>query len=160
MNRLVILSVCLIVGVEVAALALHDRRFVVLASGVAVAVALLNIRRYLAHDAHPVADPATDELGESLRGWLSRTKTLIRWSDSTRSDWDRHLRPILARRFEMTTGQKQSKDPAAFRATGQMLFGPQLWAWVDPNNVAQTGREEPGPGRAALEEILQRLEQV
>ncbi|MCV7260265.1 hypothetical protein [Mycobacterium shimoidei] len=160
MNRLVILGVCLVIGVEVTALTLHDRRFVILVSGVAVAVVLLNIRRYLGHDARPAADPATDELGESLRGWLSRTKTLIRWSDSTRSDWDRHLRPILARRFEMTTGQKQSKDPAAFRATGEMLFGPQLWAWVDPNNVAQTGREEPGPGRAALEEILQRLEQV
>ena len=160
MNRLVILSVCLVIGVEVAALALHDRRSVVLASGVAVAVALLNIRRYLAHDARPASDAATDQLEESLRGWLSRTETMIRRSESTRSDWDRHLRPMLARRFAIATGQKQSKDPAAFSATGQMLFGPQLWAWVDPNNVAQTGRDEPGPGRAALEEILERLEQV
>jgi hypothetical protein len=31
---------------------------------------------------------------------------------------------------------------------------------VNPDNVAQTGGHEPGPGRATLEEILERLEQV
>jgi hypothetical protein len=41
-----------------------------------------------------------------------------------------------------------------------MLFGAELWAWVDPNNVARTGGREPGPGRATLEEILDRLEKV
>ena len=41
-----------------------------------------------------------------------------------------------------------------------MLFGAELWKWVDPNNVTRTGSREPGPGRAALEEILQKLEQV
>jgi hypothetical protein len=65
---------------------------------------------------------------------------------------------MLARRFALTAGQSQAKDPAAFDATGRMLFGPQLWAWVNPNNVAQTGPREPGPGRATLAEILERLE--
>ena len=78
----------------------------------------------------PANDPA-----ESLRRWLSRTETLISWSESTRSDWDRHLRPMLARQFGIATGQKQNKDPEAFRATGRMLFGDELWAWVDPENV-------------------------
>jgi hypothetical protein len=32
--------------------------------------------------------------------------------------------------------------------------------WVNPNNIAHTGVNEPGPGRATLEEILERLEQV
>ena len=50
---------------------------------------------------------------------------------------------MLARRFAITTGQNQAKDPAAFDATGQMLFGPELWAWVNPNNVAQTGEANP-----------------
>lgn len=160
MKRLVILSVFGVIGAELAALSVHDRRFVLWISGGAVAFALFNIRRFLAHDGEPVSEAATDALGKPLRDWLSRTETLIRWSDSTRADWDRHLRPILARRFEITTGQKQAKDPEAFEATGRMLFGPQLWALVDPNNVAQSGGHEPGPGRAALEEILQRLEQV
>jgi len=60
----------------------------------------------------------------------------------------------------MATSQKQAKDRAAFHATGQMLFGEQLWAWVDPQNVARIGGREPGPGRVALSEILQRLEQL
>ena len=93
---------------------------------------------------------APNGLEESLRGWLSRTETLIHRSESTRTDWDRHLRPMLARRFAIATGQQQAKDPAAFHATGQMLFGAELWAWVDPNNVAQTGaaRTRAGPGDA------------
>jgi hypothetical protein len=41
-----------------------------------------------------------------------------------------------------------------------MLFGDELWAWVDPQNVSRTGGSEPGPGRETLDEILQRLEQV
>ena len=41
-----------------------------------------------------------------------------------------------------------------------MLFGADLWAWVNPENVSRTDAEKPGPGRAALDEILQRLERV
>ena len=41
-----------------------------------------------------------------------------------------------------------------------MLFGDELWAWVDPDNVARADKHEPGPGAAALDEILRRLEQV
>jgi hypothetical protein len=31
---------------------------------------------------------------------------------------------------------------------------------VNPNNVAATGSREPGPGRATLAEILDRLEEI
>lgn len=161
MKKLLASSLCAVVGVELVALLLHDRRFVLWASGVAVALVLLSVRRLLGHDVEPApAKPDTDLLGSSLRSWLSRTEKQIRWSESTRLDWDRRLRPILAGRFQIATGQRQAKDPAAFHATGQMLFGPELWEWVNPNNVSRTGDSEPGPGRAALEEILQRLEQV
>jgi len=91
---------------------------------------------------------------------MSRTETLITRAESTRSDWDRHLRPMLARQFELATGQRQARNLAAFHATGTMLFGPQLWQWVDPQNVSRSGESEPGPGRDALDEILRRLEQV
>jgi hypothetical protein len=160
MRRLVALGICLIVGIELMALILHDRRFLLAASGAALALVLLNIRRYLGRDPHAAAEPDPDDLGDSLRRWLATTETTLRWSDSTRADWDRHLRPMLARRYEMTTGQKQSKDPAAYHATGRMLFGVELWDWVNPNNVTRTGDRQPGPGRAALEEILRKLEQV
>jgi hypothetical protein len=160
MNRLIALGVCLIVGIELLALIVHDRRFVLAASGVALALVLLNLRRLLGSGFERDDEATPDDPGDALCRWLSNTETTIRWSDSTRADWDRHLRPMLARRYAIATGQRQAKDPAAFQATGQMLLGAELWKWVDPNNVTRTGSREPGPGRAALEEILQKLEQV
>ena len=160
MKKLLALGVSVILSAELAALALHDRRYVLWAAGVAVLFALVSVRQVLGRAVESSLAEAPTALEESLRGWLSRTETLIHRSESTRTDWDRHLRPMLARRFAITTGQSQAKDPGAFDATGRMLFGPQLWEWVDPNNVAHTGMREPGPGRATLAEILERLEQV
>jgi hypothetical protein len=160
MKRLIALGVFLIIGIELLALIVHDQRFVLVASGIAMALVLLNIRRFLGQGMQPAAEPDASDLTDSLRRWLSSTETTIRWSDSTRADWDRHLRPMLARRFEMATGQRQAKDRTAFQATGEMLFGAELWQWVNPNNVTHTGDRNPGPGRGKLEEILQRLEQV
>lgn len=160
MKRLILLGVFLMVGIEVLALLLQDRRFVLIAAGVALALVLLNIRRLLGYSKEAAVEPESDDLGDLLRSWLDQTETTIRWSDSTRKDWDRHLRPMLARRFEVTTGHRQAKDPAVFRASGEMLFGAELWQWVNPNNVEQASAGQPGPGRAALEEILRRLEQV
>ena len=161
MKKLVAAGVFIVVLVEVVAIAVLDRERVLVVVGVMVALVLLSLRFYL------VREPGYDgdgELGndpaESLRRWLSRTETLISRSDSTRRDWDRHLRPMLARQFEMATGQRQARDRGAFHATGTMLFGAELWAWVDPQNVSRTGGSEPGPGRDALDEILRRLEQV
>lgn len=106
---------------------LHERRLVLTVSGAALAVALLGVRRFLGHSGESIAEPDSNQLGESLRRWVSATETLIRRSESTRADWDRHLRPILARRFEVATGQRKSKDPAGYQATGRMLFGAELW---------------------------------
>lgn len=160
MKRLIALGIFLILGIELLALILHDRRLVLAGSGLALALVLLNVRRMLGNRDELTAAPDSDDLGEGLRRWLSNTETTIRWSESTRADWDRHLRPMLARRFEIATGHRQAKDPVAFAATGRMLFGDELWEWVNPNNVTHTGDRQPGPGRAALEEILQKLEQV
>jgi hypothetical protein len=122
---------------------------------------LLALRWYLARGSGDApVEPAINDAEESLRRWLSRTETLISWSESTRSDWDRHLRPMLARQFGIATGQKQNKDRDGFASTGRMLFGDELWAWVDPENVARTNQHVPGPGRGALDEILRKLEQV
>jgi hypothetical protein len=161
MKKLVAAGIFIVVLVEVVAFAVLDRELVLVAVGVMVALVLLTLRLYLVREPgyEPGGAPANDP-AESLRRWLSRTETLISRSESTRRDWDRHLRPMLARQFEMATGQRQAKDRAAFHATGSMLFGAQLWAWVDPQNVSRTGGSEPGPGREALDEILRRLEQV
>ena len=161
MKRLVTAGVFLVVAVELIALLAPDRRLVLWASGAAVALALFGIRRSLANRGGPVWDePTSNDREESLRRWLSQTETLIRWSESSRTDWDRHLRLRLAREFQGAIGHRHSKDPAALQATGRMLFGEELWAWVDSENVARTGGSEPGPGRSALDDILRRLEQL
>lgn len=161
MKTIVLQGVLLIIAVEIAALLTQQRQYLLWAAGVAVAAPLLGVRRLLQEGAgsSPAASHTTDEPGELLRRWLSSTQARIRWSESTRADWDRRWRPILARGFEVSSGQRRSKDPAAFDATGRMLFGDELWPWVDPGNVAAADDRGPGPGRTVLERILQRMEQ-
>lgn len=161
MRTPVVLAALLIGGTEMLAVLLHQRQWLLATSGAALAFLMLGIREQLGSRAAET-ESGRDEpnsAGDALRHWMSGTQTRIHWSESTRTDWDRHWRPILARRFEIVTGQRQAKDRAAFDGAGQLLFGAQLWAWVDPANVARSGGHEPGPGRAALEEILHRLEQ-
>ena len=144
------------------AITLPDRRLVLWASGVAVAAVLLAVRRSLGGEVEPApVEPISHDPGESLRRWrvsnrdidplvgIHRERTGIgtcapSWRGSSR--W----RPAIGR----------ARIRPRLQATGQMLFGPELWAWVDPGNVARTGGHEPGPGRAALDEILQRMEQI
>jgi hypothetical protein len=161
MKRLVATGVLIVVVVELAAFAVLDRELVLAAVGAMLAMVLMALRLYLVREPGPDSGGAlANDAAESLRRWLSRTETLVSRSNSTRRDWDRHLRPMLARQFELATGQRRAKDLTAFHSTGTMLFGAELWAWVDPQNVSRTGDDEPGPGREALDEILRRLEQV
>ena len=161
MKKLVAAGVFVVALVELMAFAVLDRELVMVVVGVMVALVLLALRFYLVRDpGDDSGDARANDPAESLRRWLSRTETLISRSESTRRDWDRHLRPMLARQFEMATGQRQAKDHVAFHATGSILFGAELWAWVDPQNVSRSGGSEPGPGREALDQILRRLEQV
>jgi hypothetical protein len=161
MKKIVAAGVFVVALVEVMAFAVLDRELVLVVVGVIAALVLLMLRFYLVREpGYDSGDPPANDPAESLRRWLSRTETLISRSESTRRDWDRHLRPMLARQFEMATGQRRAKDHMAFHATGSMLFGNELWAWVDPQNVSRTGGDEPGPGREALDQILRRLEQV
>ncbi len=161
MKKIVAAGIFVVALVELVALAILDRQLVPVVVGVMAALVLLTLCLYLVRDpGYDTGDAPANDPAESLRRWLSRTETLISRSESTRRDWDRHLRPMLARQFEMATGQRQAKDRVAFHATGSMLFGAELWAWVDPQNVSRTEANEPGPGRDALDQILRRLEQV
>ncbi|TRW87854.1 hypothetical protein FK535_05275 [Mycolicibacterium sp. 018/SC-01/001] len=157
MTRIVAAGVVLVVAVEVLAFALADRAVVVAVTGAALAAALLWIRWHLTRRVDADADNAGDATSTSLQRWLSRTETLISWADSTRADWDRRLRPMLARQFELAVGSRTRGGRDSIDATGRMLFGEHLWSWVDPDNISRTGATEPGPGREVLDEILQRL---
>lgn len=160
MKSILVLSFCVLVGVDAAALAAHDRRVVPWITGTALALLLLGLRRLLGQDAEAAPTPPDAGIGAASRRWMSRAENMIQWSESTRKDWDRHLRPTLAVQFGNVTGQSRGKDPAEFNATGVMLFGAELWAWVDPANVSANGGDAPGPGRATLDEILRQLERA
>ncbi len=161
MKKMALAAAGLVAVVQLFAIITLDWHLVVGVTGVAVAGVLVALWWRLTHlVADPVDDAAAGDAGEHLRRWLARTETLIAWSDSSRSDWDRRLRPMLARQFELAAGQRKAKDPKAFDATGRMLFGEKLWPWVDPENISRGGGHEPGPGRDTLNDILQRLEQL
>jgi hypothetical protein len=157
MTRLVGLGLVIVVAVEVFAVVGQLRSLTLVLSGGVVAVILYGLRRSLAADEQPARDSDDHSPEEVLRRWLARTEMLIRWADRSRGDWDRHLRPLLAREFQAMTGQQRAKSRAAADATGRMMFGDDLWQWVDPFAVSYADRNQPAPGRAALDAILQRL---
>ncbi|MET0476117.1 MAG: hypothetical protein ABW001_15905 [Mycobacterium sp.] len=155
-------AVVVLVGAQLLAFAHPDRRVVLWAGAAAAAAVLLTVRWFLDRDARSVIDESrARDPAEALRRWRSKTEILIARADSSRSDWDKYLRPMLARQFELATGQRKAKDARAFHATALALFGEELWPWVDPDNVSRSrGVTEPGPGRAVLNEVLRRLEGI
>lgn len=158
MTRLLAGGLALVIGAEVLAAVLGAVRWVLPVSGAAAALVLIAARMSLGDGRnHTAGESATDDAAESLQRWKTRTESTIQWADATRADWDRHLRPRLAREFVLATRQK---DPAALRATGRIVFGEDLWRWVDPSDISRTGSREPGPGYATLEEILRRMESL
>jgi hypothetical protein len=154
-------AIVMLIGAQLLALSHPDRRVALWVGVAAAAAVLLTVRWFLVRDARSVVDETrARDPAESLRRWRSKTEILIARADTNRSDWDKYLRPMLARQFELATGQRKSKDANVFRATALAVFGAQLWPWVDPDNVSRSGAAEPGPGRAVLNDVLQRLEKL
>lgn len=87
---------------------------------------------------------------------LANAQVTVSWAAGTRSDWDRHVRPVLAREFDDIVGGRRSAVDR--RATGELMFGPDLWPLVDPGGRFTTGLQRPGPGHEALSRILEKLE--
>ena len=161
MKKVLAVAVVMVVGCQLLAMAHPDRRVVLWVGGAAAAAVLLTVRWLLVRDARSAVDESrARDPAERLRRWRSKTEILIARADSNRSDWDKYLRPMLARQFELATGQRKGKDPRVFHATAIALFGERLWPWVDPDNVSRSGAEEPGPGRTVLDEVLRRLEGI
>lgn len=164
MNRMgvVIIAVIVIALVELVAVE-RARGLLLVVAGIPVAVALV----WLVWSLFERSEAADDEVedmengpAEMLQRWHARAQMLADRADGSRADWDRHLRPLLAKEFELSSGQRVAKNRRAVEAAGIHQFGPELWRWVDPANSAlrdQTGR---APGRAALDEILSRLQRM
>lgn len=150
-----------LVGLGEALLLLTGQTAVLLpVAGALLAVVLVALHRHLRTPPVPPPPDVDQDRREALERWRSRTEILISWSEGTRADWDQHLRPVLARELVKHTGQRHRGDRRAQAATGAMLFGPQLWPWVDPSDVAFTDHTTPAPGRAVLAQIIDRLERL
>ncbi|MGW4338939.1 hypothetical protein ACWEK5_39990 [Rhodococcus koreensis] len=159
MLAVAVIGVGVVLAVEVPLVAAGRYGAAVLIAGAVTALVLFEIRRRMAPaDVDGDTSGPEAERAEATARWMARTESLISWADGTRGDWDHHLRPLLAREFQQSTGQRQGLDPADTAAAGEVLFG-DLWRWVDPDGVQRVDRTEPGPGRDVLDRILQRLEQ-
>ncbi len=157
-TRVVVVGGLLLVLLIEVTVFLIDRSWALPVSAAAVAVFAIVLRdSFVGVRPEDRAEATPDDALESLLGWQSRTEAMIGWADSSRASWDRYLRPRLAREFMVAT---RIKDPALLSTTGRMVFGDALWPWVDPNNASRGGRAEPGPGRAVLDDILRRLEEI
>lgn len=161
MKWLVAVSLLMVILTEAGVAASPLRSLTLPIAGAVVAVALYPLWAQVRSSRKPppsnAASPSADE---TLQRWLARAEARISWAERTRGDWDRHLRPLIAADFTTAAGQRQSKDRAALAVTGRMTFGPELWRWVDPNGASYEDRGEPAPGRAVLQSILERLEQM
>lgn len=165
MNRMGVVITCVIVIAVIELVAVERaRELLLVVAGIPVAVALAwliwsLLERAEAGDADAMEDMENGP-AEMLRRWHARAQMLADRADGSRADWDRHLRPLLAKEFELSSGQRVAKNRRAVEAAGVHQFGAELWRWVDPANSAlrdQTGR---APGRAALDEILSRLQRM
>ncbi|GAB2716523.1 hypothetical protein [Nocardia thraciensis] len=167
MTRSVIVggAVAVIVVLELIALG-NQRELLALLAGVPVlgALGLLLWSLVERSRAETPAGPGDDEIdngpAEMLRHWRARAQMLAERADGSRADWDRHLRPLLAKEFELSSGHRISKNRRATESAGILLFGPELWRWVDPANSALRDQNSRAPGRPALDEILRRLQSM
>jgi hypothetical protein len=165
MNRTaIVIGAVLVIGlIELVTLG-KARGAMLVFAGIPVALALIQLIWSLRERSASRIDidPADIENGpaEMLYRWHVRAEMLADRANGTRADWDRHLRPLLAKEFELSTGIRVAKNRRATEAAGVLQFGPELWRWVDPANSALRDQTTRAPGRAALDEILRRLQRM
>lgn len=129
------------------------------ASGLALALAVLLLYREKVWTAGRFEGEVTPETA-ALDRRLARIEELAKLADGSRCDWDRYLRPMLAREFTLYLGSKGLDDRVDVQELGAVYFGPDVWQWVNPAavNVPRSVHPEPGPGREMLHRIIDLLE--
>lgn len=165
MTRVAAVITCVIAVAVVELVAVERARGLLLVvAGIPVAMALGWLVWSLLDRSGAGEEAEIDEMengpAEMLQRWHARAQMLADRADGTRAEWDRHLRPLLAKEFELSTGQRVAKNRKAVEAAGIHQFGPELWRWVDPANSSLRDQTSRAPGRAALDEILSRLQRM
>ncbi|MEV6274303.1 hypothetical protein [Nocardia sp. NPDC051832] len=163
MNRTAVVSAIVVVLVLELITFGKARGALLALAGIPVLLLMINLLWNL-RDRTPGADKPHEEIDngpvEMLNRWQARAAMLADRADGSRADWDRHLRPLLAKEFELSAGMRVAKNRKAIEAAGRHQFGAELWRWVDPANSALRDQTTRAPGRAALDEILRRLQRM
>ncbi|WP_194817040.1 hypothetical protein [Nocardia sp. XZ_19_385] len=164
MNRTAVVVSAILVVIVLEVITLGKARGALLAlAGIPVLLLMITLIWNL-RDRSPGTGQQHDEIdngpAEMLSRWQARAQMLADRADGTRADWDRHLRPLLAKEFELSAGMRVAKNRKAIEAAGKHQFGADLWRWVDPANSALRDQTTRAPGRAALDEILRRLQRM
>ncbi|MEU8897752.1 hypothetical protein [Nocardia sp. NPDC048505] len=164
MNRTAVVATAIAVVLLFEAITLAQARGALLALTGLPVLALTVTLIWRLRDRSPEPAPAPGDIdngpAEMLGRWQARAQMLADRADGTRADWDRHLRPLLAKEFELSAGLRVAKNRKAIEAAGKHQFGADLWRWVDPANSALRDQTTRAPGRAALDEILRRLQRM
>lgn len=103
----------------------------------------------------PPVDPNTIEASHSYRRYL----VAAAWAGGSARDWDHSVRPVLADLVEHAMGARRFKTGDA-RQSAREWLGPELFALVDRGARRSEDRSAPGPGRAAMVRILERLDEL
>jgi hypothetical protein len=80
------------------------------------------------------------------------------WAGGSQRDWDHSVRPLLSEVVEVAVAERHSTTVDPIELAREQL-GDRLWALVDRNAARSDDRSSPGAGRAALVDILDRVEQ-
>lgn len=100
-------------------------------------------------------EPNTVEASPIYRRYL----VAAAWAGGSPRNWDHSVRPVLAELVELAVAARTPQHGDVSDAVREKL-GDDLWALVDRGAPRSEDREGPGAGRAALLEILNRVERT
>ncbi|HEY1967205.1 MAG TPA: hypothetical protein VGH89_04620 [Pseudonocardia sp.] len=127
------------------------------AGAVAIVVVAVNLwLRYQRSRTRPSKImPNTVEASPSYRRYL----VAAAWAGGSPRNWDHSVRPVLAELVELAVAEAQPQH-SDLKAAVRERLGDQLWVLVDRDAPRSEDREGPSAGRAALLEILDRVEKT
>ncbi|MDV6014445.1 hypothetical protein [Haloechinothrix sp. LS1_15] len=132
---------------------------------IAIALTLLSRSRRARLDRDSASAARIPAAGAPDDSVAARAATIASAARGTRADWDRHVRPVLAKEFAEITANRHPHAPETAtegerHRAGVRLFGATLWPLVDPEQAFTTRLGHQGPGPDALEAIVDRLEEA
>ena len=114
------------------------------------AAAQRSARRHVATSAVRAADfPAYQKIEYALG-----------WAGASQRHYDRITRPMLSRLLGVALQERHRLDITQQPEEARRLVGADLWPLIDPSAPPSDDSDVPGPDKAALSRVIDRLEQL